>query len=289
MAQPNTQKRILDPPVPPDGPHLRELTALLTDRYPLIRTVPLGQSMLGHPLSLLGLGRGSSGVLYFGGQAAGDRMTPAILTRFLNEYCELHTRRGRVFGVNLSYLAELRRIDLIPMLNPDGIGYTLHGVAEDHILRHRLLAMNGGREDFSRWQGNARGVDLDRNYATADFSARAAEEDCGPSPESEPESSALARLLRCRGGTGLVLELRVGPREIRMAKSTGGRIGGLGRMLARLCGMPLTATDGGCFCDWAAEELDLPAFTVFCGESCEVFALYAGIREMLFVAPTLIG
>ena len=53
--------------------------------------------------------------------------------------------------------------------------------------------------------------------------------------------------------------------------------------------MPLTSTDGGCFCDWAAEELNLPAFTVFCGEDSEVFALYAGIREMLFVAPTLIG
>ena len=289
MAQSNTQKRILDSPDIPDGPHLGEIISLLCARYPLIHSTSLGHSMLGQPLSLLGLGKGKPGVLYFGGQASGDRMTPAVLTRFLNEYCELHSRRGRVFGVNLSYLAELRRIDLLPMLNPDGIGYTLHGVAEDHILRDRLLATNGGSDDFSRWQGNARGVSLDRNYATADFATRTARENCGPSSESEPESSAIARLLRCRGEIGLVIELRTGPQEIRMAKSAGGRIAGLGRMLARLCGMPLTSADGGCFCDWAAEELDLPAFTVFCGESSEVFALYAGIREMLFVAPTLIG
>jgi len=289
MAQTNTQKRILDSPDIPDAPHVGEIISLLCDRYPFINPLPLGHSMLGQPLSLLGLGKGRPGVLYFGGQAAGDRMTPAVLTRFLNEYCELYTRRGRVFGVNLSYLAELRRIELLPMLNPDGIGYTLHGVAEDHILRERLLTMNGGSDDFSHWQGNARGVCLDRNYSTADFAARTHSENCGPSSESEPESSALTRLLRCRGEMGLVIELRTGSKGILMAKSASGRIAGLGRMLARLCGMSLSSTDGGCFCDWAAEELDLPAFTVFCGESSEVFTLYAGIREMLFVAPTLIG
>lgn len=289
MVQTNTQKRILDSPDIPDSPHLYEILSLLTDRYPHIRTVPLGHSMLGQPLSLMELGRGRPGVLYFGGQEAGDRMTPAVLTRFLNEYCELYTRRSRVFGVNLSYLAELRRIELLPMLNPDGIGYTLHGVSEEHILRERLLTMNGGSGDFSHWQGNARGVRIDRNYRTADFAVRIHRENCGPSPESEPESSTMTRLLRCREGTGLVIELRPGPKEICMAKSADGRMAGLGRILARLSGMPLSVTDGGCFCDWAAEELSIPAFTVYCGESDEVFTLYAGIREMLFVAPTLIG
>jgi g-D-glutamyl-meso-diaminopimelate peptidase len=55
-------------------------------------------------------------------------------------------------------------LSVIPMLNPDGVEYQIHGVEENNPLRERLLEMNDGSEDFSAWQANARGVDLNHNY-----------------------------------------------------------------------------------------------------------------------------
>lgn len=223
-----------------------------------------------------------------------------MLTRFVNEYCELLTRRGRIFGYNLPYLAELRRIDVIPMLNPDGVDYAANGVAEDHLLRGRLLSMNGGRNDFSGWQANARGVDLRCNYA-ADFAKRkrAALADnhpgggpagwCGEAPESEPESAALCRWLRVRGDIGMLFELRSGERRLIQPKAASRRTAALGKSLGRLGAMRVSDSDGAELCDWAADELGIPAFTICCGEGGAVFDQYAAIREMLFVAPTLIG
>jgi g-D-glutamyl-meso-diaminopimelate peptidase len=49
------------------------------------------------------------------------------------------------------------------MLNPDGVDLQIKGIEAGGILSERLLKMNG-REDFSHWQANARGVDLNHNY-----------------------------------------------------------------------------------------------------------------------------
>lgn len=300
MTEFDTQKRILDLPCPCAADTLNRAVEVLAARYPKLGRAVLGHSILDREIPLLQLGTGAPAVVWVGAQSGTDTESAAVLTRFVNEYCEQQTRQGRIFGHNLSYLAELRRVDVVPMLNPDGVGYATAGVAEDHLLHSRLLAMNGGRDDFSAWQANARGVDLRCNYA-ADFVQRrqAAMADdlpcggpagwCGEAPESEPESAALCRWLRVRGDIGLLLELRSGKRRLVQPRETDRRTAALGRTLARLGSMQVTTSDGSELCDWAAGELGIPSFVVYCGESGTVFDRYAVVREMLFVAPTLVG
>ena len=58
----------------------------------------------------------------------------------------------------------------VPMLNPDGVSLSLHGLTQDipAELRRNLIRANGGSEEFrGRWQANARGVDLNHNYDAA--------------------------------------------------------------------------------------------------------------------------
>lgn len=302
MPQLDTEKRILDLPTALSPGLLAQAVDCFAARYPALGCGELGRSMLDRPIHRLQLGRGTPCAVYLSGQSGGDAAASAVLTRFVNEYSEQLARRGRLYGVSIPYLAELRSIHAVPMLNPDGIGYALEGVPADHLLRGRLVAMNRGSGDFSGWRANARGVDLRCNYA-ADAKAfmrrkKAAmagpcpgggpEGWCGEAAESEPESSALGRWLRALPGAAMVLELRLGERRVVQPLAADRRMAGLGRMLGRLCDAPVAASDGGELCDWAA-ALGVPGFVVYCGEGGAVFDLYAGVREMLFLAPTLAG
>lgn len=298
----NPEKRILDLPSALSPALLAEAAALFAARYPALECGELGRSMLDRPIHRLRLGHGSPAVIYTAGQSGGDAATAAVLTRFINEYSEQLLRHGRLYGISIPYLAELRSVHAVPMLNPDGIAYAQDGVADDHVLFTRLSAMNHGSNDFSGWQANARGVDLRCNYAAgaslfmrrkqaalADSCAGGGASGwCGESAESEPESSALGRWLRALPDAALLIELRLGKRRIIRPKDADRRTTGLGRMLGRLCDAPVVSSDGGELCDWAA-SLDVPGFIVCCGDGGAVFDLYAGVREMLFVAPTLVG
>ena len=300
MPSLNTEKRTLDLPAALSPALLDEAVSCFAARYAALDCGTLGRSMLDHPLHRLNLGGGSPAVIYLGGQRGGDAVTSALLGRFVNEYCEQHSRGGRLYGITLPYLATLRRIHVLPMLNPDGISYALEGVADDHILRPRLLSMNGG-DNFSAWQANARGVDLCRNYAAdaGSFMRRRQTADCacsggapfgwcGESAESEPESAALGRFLRSLPDAAMMIELRCGKEQVMLPRDADRHTVALGRLLGRLCSMPTVRSDGGEICDWSA-ALGVPGYIIFCGTGGSVFARYAAVREMLFTAPTLVG
>ncbi len=296
------EKRILDFPSSLTPDDCLRAIEILTSRYAEIVPSVIGKSILSRDIPCLTLGRGSPSILWVGAQSAADSITSSLLLRFLNEYCELMKRRGQIYNCNLRYLHELRRLQIVPMLNPDGISFALDGLKAEHILADRIKAMNGG-ESLTHWKANARGVDLRKNYAAdaAQFLRRkqealvsshpggGAEGWCGEAPESEPESAALARMLRRSREIGMMIDLRKGEARIEYAKHADRRSTALGQKLSRLSGIPLAPSSGDGFCDWAEDELHLPTFTLFCGEGNELFDLYAAIRELLFVSPTLIG
>ncbi len=286
---------------------LVEELAYLCATYPRLRCGSIGTSILGREIPLLSIGTGRKCVLYIGGHHGMEWITAKVLTDFAEELLSLLAEDRSVFGTSVSLLCELYTFHILPMLNPDGIDYQLHGPLPDNPLYERLLAMNGGSTDFSHWQANARGVDLNHNYdagfeeykryeAEHDMDGGAPTKYSGERPESEPETKHLCDLIRFLEGLGGVLTLHTQGEEIYYAgepehKALGERIAGwTDYTLAIAEG---TAAFGG-LTDWCVEKMRLPAFTLECGSGVNPLPLEAEeeirrrLKKLLFLFPTLL-
>ena len=91
-------------------------------------------------------------------------ITAAILVRFLWEAADAAVHNTRIGHLYYQSIFDTHTIFVIPMLNPDGVEYQIHGIEDGNPLFDRVLQMNGGSRDFSHWQANARGIDLNHNY-----------------------------------------------------------------------------------------------------------------------------
>jgi g-D-glutamyl-meso-diaminopimelate peptidase len=194
------------------------------------------------------------------------------------------------------------------MLNPDGVEYALHGVAADNPLRERLVAMNGGSEDFSRWQANARGVDLNHNYdagfaeykemeLSAGILNGASTRYSGEYPESEPETAALCRFLRQRREEiqGIITLHTQGEQIFcSCADTLRAKTMAAGRFLSRFTGYRLEKPEGsaafGGLTDWCIAELKRPAYTLHCGTPAPARrpVVYERLRRALYTFPYML-
>jgi g-D-glutamyl-meso-diaminopimelate peptidase len=197
------------------------------------------------------------------------------------------------------------------MLNPDGVEYQIHGPDPEHALYPRLLSMNGGSRDFSHWQANARGVDLNHNYNAGFLAYKEYEREhqipcgaptkySGTCPESEPESAALCNYIRFISAPKLLLSLHTQGEEIYY--SSNGQIPershAILRCMTEACGytpaIPTASAAFGGLLDWCIQSLGIPAFTLECGKGenplplTDASPIYARLRMLLFTLPTLV-
>lgn len=305
------RRKIIDYRAPTDHALLMAVGEEFAARYESLEITMLGQSILGRKIPVLRLGRGSKKVLYIGAHHGMEWVTCTVLLRFVNEYCELLRSRGKVNGLSVEALDESRSIYVIPMLNPDGVEYALHGIEEDNPLYERAFSMNGQSMDFSHWQANARGVDLNHNYNAgfAEYKRLEAENGIfggaptrfsGEAPESEPEVGYLCNFVRFYDDFSMALTLHTQGEEIYY--TSGGEVPPkgerIGERLASLCGYSLSKPEGmaayGGFTDWFIREFGRPSFTVECGKGenplpfSDFPMMYLRLRRMLFCAPFLI-
>lgn len=288
---------------------LTEILGELAVRHPSLEVSGLGTSVLDRPIPVVTIGRDphSRSILYLGGIHPTDVMTPAVLLRFVSDYAAALENGSRLYNVSLPYLYENRTIRIIPMLNPDGYEIRRHGAAEE-VVRDRILKQNGSG-DFLAWRGNARGVDLWRNFTECPEEIDDEEEICprgtaGLSPESEPETAALCNFLRIMDETAAVLSLHMDGNRLRYFTGDHypSRSRTLARLLARMTGcstepLPQAPSDsGGSLTDWFIRECGRPAFEFGCltdetiaPDNPEDYrTIYAAFREALFSAPLMI-
>lgn len=174
--------------------------------YPFIKIGYIGNTLLGRKIPLLcfGVGGGHS-VMYLGGEEADDGICPSLLLKFLYDICRCKARGETLFGTNIPYLFESRKIYVLPMLNLDGKTLNLYGKDDKNPLTDRIEKLSCG--NFSKWRANSRGVDLKRNYNVSfkkmsdiSFSSHVStgvcHSFCGEYPESEPEVSSVSNFLR---------------------------------------------------------------------------------------------
>lgn len=287
--------RMLDYFRPLDHSRMMEALNLLCQRYSFLSVSYMGESIMGRGIPLVTLGEGERTILYVGAHGGREWLGSILLLRMINECCEVLRSDGRLLSYNLRYLFSSRSLCVVPMLNPDGVEYSLHGVERDHVLYDRLLSMNGG-EDFSQWDANGRGVTLSRNYGAGFFEQKKKEREegivgggprgfGGEMAESEPEVAQLCNWLRYREDVSLTLSLEAGRLGVCGEEKK------RGLALSRELGCPMGFSERGSMTAWCAEALRIPSFTLRYGEEQgerESFFLYARLRRALFLGLTLL-
>ena len=130
---------------------------------------------------------------------AREYMTAQLCMAQIESY--LKNYNGSVKGVKVINVLNKMAIHYIPMANPDGTTISQFGISKirDRKLRKALYKMSGASHTAT-WKANARGVDLNRN-SNSHFKAnhggkRGSEGFSGPSAASEPETKAIAGLLK---------------------------------------------------------------------------------------------
>lgn len=262
----------------------------------------LGSTLFGKGIPLLALGdtEAKEAYLYVGAHHGMEHITSSLLLTFAKDYLEEAKTGG----------APPHLIYVVPMLNCDGVDVEINGVPSDCPLRERLIRMNGS-EDFSKWQANGRGVDLNHNYDAGFYEYKETERSLGitggaptkysgESPESEPEVGALCNFIRFNGNIKGCLTLHTQGEEIYFGDSS--RVPGAEAIAARLgeltgykvCRPEGSALYGG-MTDWATSSLGIPSFTVECGRgenplpSSDLAAIYSRLRPLLFTFPEALG
>lgn len=294
-----------------DHAALMESLKVLEDTYPFLSVRYLTHSILDRPIPLLEMGTGKRKCLYVGAHHGMEWITSALLVRFAKDFCDMTQKERRIGKIHPVNLLQLHTLYIIPMLNPDGVEYQIHGVGSENPLHERLLCMNGQSEDFSRWQANARGVDLNHNYdagfgeykkieAENGISEGAPTRYSGASPESEPETRALCDLIRFHNDLLGIMTLHTQGEEIYF--QSGGKTPKkslpIAKKLASLSGYKLSVAEGlasfGGLTDWCVQKMNIPAFTLECGKGenplpySSLACIYADLRQALFTFPTLL-
>ncbi len=272
----------------------------------------IGTSLLGRSIPLITLGNKNAqkSVLYVSTHHASENICTSVLLKFINEYASAYKRMGQVSQINIRYLFKMRKIYIVPMLNPDGVEYRLNGLSSENPIRDRVISYNGGNEDFSRWNSNARGVDLNHNYDAGFEEYKVIEKErgiypgktkySGEYPESEPETSAFCNFIRYNLDTldGVISlhtqgeEIYYSSKGIIPKKSVH-----ISKIISKMTKYNLaetsdTASYGG-LTDWLIQKYEKPAYTIECGKGenpldmCNLMSIYTSLKELLFTFPIL--
>lgn len=171
-----------------------EIIKALLNEHRSIGVFCAGQSLCGRKIYALRVGRNPCRRLICAGFHGSEYLTVLAALRFSQDLaagCESGERhQGAV---------------IVPCVNPDGTEIAIHGA--EAACRYKPLVIRSC-DDTSHWQANARGVDINRNFAACWCLSRQKEIELGINgpaptrfggrcPESEPETRALTRL--CRG------------------------------------------------------------------------------------------
>lgn len=272
----------------------------------------IGESILSRKIPIITLGDkdAKKSVLYVATHHATENICTSVLLSFIKEYLEAYKSMRQICQINLRYLFKMRKIHIVPMLNPDGVEYRLNGIDDANPIKQRVVGYNCGSSDFSKWNANARGVDLNHNYNAYFDTYKEYEKEnkitagaskfSGESAESEPEIQALTSFIRYYSDELQgILTLHSQGEEI-YYKSNGICPKGTevkARHIAKMTGYALSEAKGSSACggltDWCIKELNIPSFTIECGKGenpldiTQAGSIYLRLRELLFTFPIL--
>lgn len=173
----------------------------LKNRYPQIRIINIGRSVLGRSIPAVRLGIGPKEIHYNASFHANEWITTVLLMVFMENYLQACEEKQTMAEYYIPELFSKNSLWLVPMVNPDGVDLVQNGLSADSNPFYRtVLQANKGSTNFRHWKANIRGVDLndqfpahwDKEYRRRSTNGPAPLNYPGTAPLSEPEAQAMA-------------------------------------------------------------------------------------------------
>lgn len=281
----------------------------LKARYPFLDINSIGHSVMGKELYVLRLGTGKNKVTYNSAHHANEWITTPVLMKWIEEFLKAYVSKGEIRNHNIEQIWNYSTIDIVPMVNPDGVDLVIEGAQSAEDRAEQLIQWNYGNDDFSDWKANINGVDLNRNYNAGWERYKAMEEDfgitgpapslyAGKQPVNQPEVMSMVNFTK---GSDFQLAL---------AYHTQGEVifwdfmgkqppesHSIGEEFAKVSGYilaepsPLQGYAG--YKDWFIEEFGRPGYTIECGKGKNPLPLdqfstiYDDNEELLLLASII--
>lgn len=276
----------------------------LCEEYPFLRSVSIGKSVVGRDIKAVKIGAGDKNVLIAAAFHGSEHITTNICLYLLEDIACSLRNSSEIEGINIKRILAKRGIIIVPRVNPDGCEISIRGAVACGEKANTISRLCRG--NFSKWNSNFCGVDINHNF-NADWE-RLRERELmagiyGPSPtryggrrpESEPETKAVCELCRnifishalALHSQGEVIYHGFGDKNPRKSEK-------MAQLLATASGyaldVPMGLALGGGFKDWFICEFNRPAFTVEVGvgenplpiETAE--SIYRNLRKMFVLS-----
>ena len=273
----------------------------LVEKHGEVRITTFARSILSRPLDAYFIGSGKRYIAVFAAHHALESITVNI-AYIMIDYLLTKMSGGKINGVDCKLLLSKYCYIIVPCVNPDGIELRFHGV-ESSPLHDRQMRMSDG--DFTDWQSNSRGVDLNHNYNFKFEEYKALELErgilpgralfSGEYPESEPETHGVANLIRTVSPSAVV-SLHSQGEEIYHFPDTR-RVERIAKKLSVMTGYVLANPDGtaayGGLCDYTG-AIGIPSFTFEVGKGknplpeSDISDIFYRIHKSIAILPTLL-
>lgn len=174
-------------------------TKMLTDNYNVIESFSIGKTVMEKDIPCLKIGKGEKKLFLSGAYHGLEYLTSAFLIKFLSRYTVSLMTETKYFGYDIKNLYSKVTLYIVPMVNPDGVDIAVNGLDITNDYHRQLISMVGIHSFNKVWQANSRGVDINHNF---DAKWQMVVDKPSPSkyggkhPESEPETKAIAGLVR---------------------------------------------------------------------------------------------
>lgn len=281
----------------------KEYLEKLCRKFPFIKAEAISRTSLSRGIFSLSLGNRQNSVLYIGGVHGCEWITSLALYRFVETLGECLMFNRLIKGINIKKAFGQLGVTIIPCLNPDGVEIAVHGSNSAKSMRKFVESL--GCEEYSQWNSNAMGVDINHNFDAGWHLLRRMEEEkgiTGPSsrqfagsyPESEAETKAITKLCRTfKFRQAIALHSQGEELYWQYGENTPPQSNMMAKILADSCSYKLVNNDGlashGGFKDWFIEEFSKPAFTLEIGKGknplpvSELDSIYEKIEEALVI------
>lgn len=106
---------------------LRQNLVSLNYAFPFLNIQTVGNSVLGKNIYVIKLGKGPKKVFYSASIHANESITSIVLMKFIEDYCDAYVSNSKLYGYSVRSLFNNVSIFIMPMVNPDGVGFKIIG------------------------------------------------------------------------------------------------------------------------------------------------------------------